>query len=77
MFVMPVLWLFTLPINILTLGFFTFVLNAIVLRIAAGLLKGFEIDGWISAIIGAIILAFVQSLSFYYLGGGTFTEGAV
>jgi putative membrane protein len=77
MIVLPVLWFFTLPINILTLGLFTFVLNAIILRIAAGLLKGFDIDGWIAALIGAIVLAFVQSLSFYYLGGGTFVDGTV
>ena len=68
-FVLPVLWFFTLPVNILTLGLFTFVLNAIILRIAAGLLKGFDIDGWISAVIGAVVLSFVQALSFYYLGG--------
>ena len=76
-FILPVLWFFTLPINIITLGLFTFVLNAIILRIAAGLLKGFDIDGWLSAIIGAIVLAFVQWASFYYLGWDLNTTGTV
>jgi len=67
--VRPILWFLTLPINILTLGLFTVVLNAIILRIAAGLLKGFDIDGWFSALVGAIVLAFIQTLAFHFLGG--------
>ena len=55
----PILFFLTLPLNILTLGLFTFVVNAIVLRICAGILKGFEISGWFSAIVGAVILAVV------------------
>lgn len=58
----PVLFILTLPINILTLGLFTFVLNAIVLRIAAGFLSSFEIDGWITAVKAAVILMIVQLL---------------
>ncbi len=64
----PILLFLTLPINILTLGLFTFVVNAIVLRLAAGLLKGFDINGWIPAIIGAIVLAIIQSLLFWLFG---------
>jgi putative membrane protein len=47
----PLLLLLTLPLNILTLGLFTFVVNAIVLRIAAGVLKNFEIKEWGPAIL--------------------------
>lgn len=64
----PLLLFLTLPINILTLGFFTIVVNAIVLRLAAGLLKGFEIRGWIPAILGAIVLALVQAFLFWVFG---------
>lgn len=63
----PVLLFLTLPINILTLGLFTFVVNAIVLRLAAGLLKGFDIEGWFPAILGAIVLAVIQALVYYLL----------
>ena len=58
----PILFILTLPINILTLGLFTFVLNAIILRIAAVILPSFKIDGWITAVIAAIILMIVQLL---------------
>jgi putative membrane protein len=58
----PILLLLTLPINILTLGLFTFIVNAIVLRLAAGMMASFRIDRWSTAIIGAIVLVFVQLL---------------
>lgn len=64
MLIRPILLFLTLPINLLTLGLFTFVVNAIVLRMAAGLLKGFDISGWGSAIIGAIVLVLVNYLFF-------------
>ncbi len=66
--VRPILFFLTIPITILTLGLFTFVLNAIILRLAAGMLKGFDIDGWLSAIIGAIVLAIVNYVFFTLLG---------
>lgn len=56
-FVRPVLIFLTLPLTILTLGLFIFVIDAIILRITAGILKNFEITGWLSAILGAIVLA--------------------
>ena len=62
MILRPILLLLTLPINILTLGLFTFIVNAIVLKSAAGLLKGFEIKTWGSAILGAVVLVIVQLL---------------
>ncbi|KTD53816.1 Membrane protein of unknown function [Legionella santicrucis] len=58
----PILFILTLPINILTLGLFTFVLNAIILRIAAVILTSFKIDGWITAVKAAVILVIVQLL---------------
>lgn len=65
--VWPILILFTLPINILTLGLFTFVVNGAVLKICAGLLKGFDISGWWSAIFGAIILSVTSALFRYFM----------
>ena len=56
----PFLLIITIPINILTLGLFTFVVNAIILRLAAGLIKGFDIKGWGPAIIGAITMVLLQ-----------------
>lgn len=68
MLIRPILLFLTLPINFLTLGLFTFVVNAIILRIAAGLLKGFDINGWFSAIIGAVVLAIVNYLFYVLIG---------
>jgi putative membrane protein len=56
----PVLLFLTLPINILTLGLFTFVVNGAVLKICASILPGFEIQTWGAAILGAIILTIVS-----------------
>ena len=63
----PILLLLTLPINILTLGLFTFVVNAIVLRAAAALMSTFRITDWMSAIIAALVLAIVQILMNIFL----------
>jgi putative membrane protein len=62
----PVLMFLTLPINILTLGLFTFVVNGAVLKICAAFLPGFEIDSWLSAIFGSIVLSLV-SMGLHYI----------
>lgn len=64
MTIRPVLLLLTFPVNILTLGLFTFVVNAVVLKIAARLLESFSIKGWMPAIIGAVILALINMILF-------------
>lgn len=58
----PILIVLTLPVNVLTLGLFTFVVNGAVLKICSGLLEDFEINGWFSAIFGALVLAMISSL---------------
>lgn len=57
--VRPVLKLLTLPINILTLGLFSFVLNALLFWFLATFIKGFHVYGFIPALEGSIILAVV------------------
>lgn len=52
----PILIILTLPINILTLGLFTFVINAFLLWIVAYLVKGFTINNFTTALITAIAL---------------------
>ncbi len=63
--VWPILIFFTLPINILTLGLFTFVVNGAVLKICAAFLSGFNIDGWWPAIFGSIALSIVSTILHY------------
>ena len=55
-----VLKLVTFPFAILTLGLFWLVINALMLMLASYLLPGFEVDGFISAFIGSIVLSLVN-----------------
>ena len=58
----PILILLTLPINILTLGFFTFVINALLLKTASGVIRGFDVDGFWYAIFGSLIISAISWL---------------
>lgn len=59
-FIRPIISLFSLPVNILTLGAFTFIINASILKMADGLIGGMYIEGWGSAILAALLLAALQ-----------------
>jgi putative membrane protein len=60
----PIVLLFTLPLTILTLGLFTFVVNALMLMltswIAQGMRLGFRVDGFLPALLGALIISVVS-----------------
>ena len=59
--VKPILMFFTLPINLLTLGLFTFVINAITLMLTQALIgSDFVIDGFGVAILAAIVLSVIN-----------------
>jgi len=58
----PVLIVLTLPINILTMGLFTFVINAFLLEMASGVVPGFYVRGFWSAVFGSIIISLVSWL---------------
>lgn len=53
----PLLYLITLPINLLTLGLFSFVLNALLFMLAGYLTPGFNVEGFFSALLGSLILS--------------------
>ncbi len=61
-FFRPLLILLTLPINILSLGLFTFVINALLLKIVSGLMPGFEVQGFWAALFGSLIITVVSWL---------------
>ena len=65
----PVLSLLTLPLNLLTLGLFSFVINAILFALVAGIVPGFEIHGFLSALIGSLLMAIMTGVL------GTFVPG--
>lgn len=51
----PVLLVLSLPINILTLGLFTLVINALMFWLASALVPGFQVIGFGAALVGAIV----------------------
>ena len=60
--VAPVLKLIALPINLLTLGLFSFVINAGIFWITATFVEGFTVAGFLSALVGSTILAIANSI---------------
>ncbi|MEQ8236967.1 MAG: phage holin family protein [Syntrophomonadaceae bacterium] len=58
----PVLIILTLPLNIITLGLFTFVINGVMLWLTSATVKGFDIHGFGWAILTAIVLSLISLL---------------
>jgi putative membrane protein len=56
----PVLVVLTLPVTILTLGLFIFVINGLLFWLVASFLKGFHVAGFWSAVIGALVYALIS-----------------
>ena len=67
-FVRPVAVILTLPLSILTLGFFLLVINAGMLGLVALLLDGFSISGFWSALFGSIVISIVGWLASWFIG---------
>lgn len=58
----PILVILTLPINILTLGLFTFVINALLVMLTATIVKGFTIENFWTAVLFSVILSLFNFL---------------
>lgn len=58
----PVLLLLTLPLNILTLGLFTFVINALLILLTSALVPGFVVTGFFWALIFSLVLSVINYL---------------
>jgi putative membrane protein len=66
-FIRPVLWLLTLPLTVLTFGLFALVINALMIMLTAAMVKGFEVDGFGSALLAALVMALLGLLGFALL----------
>lgn len=55
-----VLFWLTLPLTILTFGLFMLVINSLCFRLAAAVVPGFRVRGWMSALIGSIVVSSIQ-----------------
>ncbi len=58
----PLLVLLTLPINIITLGLFTFVINALMVLLASSIVKGFSVGGFLNALLFSLLLTIIQEI---------------
>lgn len=65
-FIKPIILILTLPINILTLGLFSLVINALLIMLAGAIVPGFSVDNFWVALIFSVVLALVN-----WLFGGT------
>jgi putative membrane protein len=66
--VRPILLLLTLPITMVTLGLFLLVLNGAMLGLAAMLVPGFIVQGFWSALFGAIIVSLTGMVANWFIG---------
>jgi putative membrane protein len=64
----PLLIFLTLPLNILTLGLFTFVINALMLMIVSAVIPGFDVRGFWTAVFGALIIGAASWLLNRFIG---------
>lgn len=51
----PLLVLLTLPVTLLTLGLFLFIINATMFWLAASMLRGLQVDGFVAALVGSLL----------------------
>lgn len=66
--VRPIAFLLTLPLTIVTLGLFLFVLNAAMFGLVAAMLDNFAVAGFWSALFGAIIVGLTSTVASWYIG---------
>ncbi|RLC06415.1 MAG: phage holin family protein [Deltaproteobacteria bacterium] len=68
-FFRPIALILTLPVNILSLGLFTFVINAIMLKLASGIIPGFDVHGFWASVWGAFLISIISWLLNSFIGG--------
>jgi putative membrane protein len=75
--VRPIAIILTLPLSILTLGFFLLVINAAMLGLVSWLLDGFEIAGFWSALFGSVVISVTGWLASGFIGSRGRVEAMV
>jgi putative membrane protein len=66
--VRPLVFVMTLPLTVVTLGLFIFVLNAAMFGLVAAMLDNFQVAGFWSALFGAIIVSITSTIASWYIG---------
>ena len=67
--VKPLLIFLTFPVTIITLGLFLFVINALIILLAAKLVPGFKVDGFWWALLFSIVMTIINSILISIAGG--------
>jgi putative membrane protein len=70
-FVRPVLFILTLPITILTLGLFSFVINAALFLFVASFIDGFAVEGFWYALLGSILMSIISTIGSKFIAAST------
>jgi len=65
--VRPILLLLTLPVTLLTLGLFIFVINALLFWLVAEIVKGFAVTGFLGALVGSILYSLITLVTSWLL----------
>jgi putative membrane protein len=63
----PIIKFLALPLRIVTLGLFSLVINALLLWLAAALVPGFHVSGFVAAFVGSIVLSLVTMVGGWFL----------
>lgn len=63
----PILILLTLPVTILTLGLFLFVINALMFWLVAEIVPGFKVTGFVAALVGSILYSVITLITSWLL----------
>jgi len=66
-FLRPIMVLLTLPLTIITVGVFIFVINALLLMMTSAMLKGFNVDGFFTAFFASIVYSALSFLATMFL----------
>jgi putative membrane protein len=66
--VKPILVVLTLPITFVTLGLFLFVINAVTIWLAGYITPGFDVLGFLPALLGSIVLTVISSVLHFFVG---------
>ena len=61
----PILLILTLPINVLTFGLFTFIINTLLILLVSSIIQGFSVAGFLSALAFSVILSIISYLLNY------------
>ncbi len=73
-FIRPLLWVLTLPLTVLSFGLFALVINALMIWLSAALVADFEVRGFGSALLAALVMALLSLAGFilmqWWMGAG-------